>query len=81
MYRVIITPEAASDLERLAYSEPKAFAKASLFIGELREHPKTGTGIKGSTPFQLVSGTNQLCITWGCPLWHILPSSDFNFNW
>ena len=44
MYRVIITPEAAHDLERLAYSEPKAFEKANRFIAELREHPKTGTG-------------------------------------
>lgn len=44
MYKVIITPEAASDLERLSYSEPKAYAKANRFIGELREHPKTGTG-------------------------------------
>ena len=32
------------DLVRLAKSEPKAFAKASRFIDELKEHPKTGTG-------------------------------------
>lgn len=44
MYRVIITPEAALDLERLANNEPKAFAKANRFIAELKEHPKTGTG-------------------------------------
>jgi mRNA-degrading endonuclease RelE of RelBE toxin-antitoxin system len=40
-YRIIITPEAAKDLQRLAKSEPKAFAKANRFIEELKEHPKT----------------------------------------
>ncbi len=44
MFKVIISPEAALDLSRLAKSEPKAFAKANRFIEELREHPKTGTG-------------------------------------
>jgi len=43
-YKVIITPEAAKDLQRLAHNEPKAFEKASLLIKELEEHPKTGTG-------------------------------------
>ena len=43
-YKVIIMPEAALDLQRLARSEPKAFAKASRFIKELETHPKTGTG-------------------------------------
>ena len=40
-YRIIITPEAAKDLQRLGKSEPKAFAKANRFIEELKEHPKT----------------------------------------
>ncbi len=43
-YKVIIAPEAASDLQRLGRNEPKAFAKALRFIEELKEHPKTGTG-------------------------------------
>ncbi|MBP5502489.1 MAG: Txe/YoeB family addiction module toxin [Bacteroidales bacterium] len=43
-YRVIITPEAATDLQRLAKSEPNVFAKANRFITELKEHPKTGLG-------------------------------------
>lgn len=43
-YKVYILPEAAADLQRLAKSEPKAFAKAGRFLSELEEHPKTGTG-------------------------------------
>ena len=43
-YKIIISPIAASDLQRLAKSEPKAFAKATRFIEELKVHPKTGTG-------------------------------------
>ena len=43
-YKVIIMPEAARDLQRLALNEPKAFAKAGTFMKELEEHPKTGTG-------------------------------------
>ena len=35
-YKVFIMPEAASDLQRLAKNEPKAFAKANRFIEELR---------------------------------------------
>lgn len=43
-YNIIVTPEAARDLQQLAKSEPKAFAKANRFIEEIREHPKVGTG-------------------------------------
>ncbi|MBO4282272.1 MAG: Txe/YoeB family addiction module toxin [Bacteroidales bacterium] len=43
-YKVIISPKAEEHLLRLAKNEPKAFAKASRFIKELEEHPKTGTG-------------------------------------
>ena len=43
-FEIIISPEAASDLQRLAKSEPKSFAKANRFIEELKEHPTTGTG-------------------------------------
>ena len=43
-YNVVVSPKAAEHLQRLAHSEPKAFAKASRFLKELEEHPKTGTG-------------------------------------
>lgn len=43
-YKVIVMPEAAQDFQRLAKSEPKAFAKANRFLLELEEHPKTGLG-------------------------------------
>jgi toxin YoeB len=43
-FEVIISPEAARDLQRLGKSEPKAFAKANRFIEELKTHPKTGLG-------------------------------------
>ncbi len=43
-YEVRLTDRVKIDLVRLAKSEPKAFAKASRFLEELRVHPKTGTG-------------------------------------
>ena len=43
-YEVRLMHEAAADLVRLAKSEPKAYTKAKRFLGELAEHPKTGTG-------------------------------------
>ena len=43
-YRVTLSPTAMVHLQRLAKSEPKAFAKAGRFLKELEEHPKTGTG-------------------------------------
>ncbi len=43
-YDVIIMPEAALDLQRLAKSEPKAFSKANRLITELEAHPRTGLG-------------------------------------
>lgn len=43
-YRVTLSPTAMGHLQRLAKSEPKAFAKAGRFLKELEEHPKTGTG-------------------------------------
>ena len=39
-YKVFIMPEAASDLQRLAKNEPKAFAKANRFIEELQSTPR-----------------------------------------
>ena len=43
-YEVKLSDQVKIDLVRLAKSEPKAFAKASHFLEELKEHPKTGTG-------------------------------------
>ncbi len=43
-YKIRNTKQADEDLVRLAKSEPQAFKKASRFIEELKEHPKTGTG-------------------------------------
>lgn len=43
-YNVIVAPRAEKDLKRLLENEPKAYAKALSLIGELYEHPRTGTG-------------------------------------
>ena len=43
-YNVIVAPRAEQDLKRLLENEPKAYAKALSLIGELYEHPRTGTG-------------------------------------
>ncbi len=43
-YRIILSIRAEQDLFRLAKDEPKAFAKANLFLRELETHPKTGLG-------------------------------------
>ena len=37
-------PQALEDLAKLKKSEPAAFKKAGKLLGELQEHPKTGTG-------------------------------------
>lgn len=42
-YNVIVAPRAEKDLKRLLENEPKAYAKALSLIGELYEHPRTGT--------------------------------------
>ena len=44
MYNIDFTTEALEGLARLEKSEPKVYAKAVRFIGELKEHPKTGLG-------------------------------------
>lgn len=43
-YDVQIKEQAADDLKRLLRSEPKAYKKALQLIGELYDHPTTGTG-------------------------------------
>lgn len=44
MYTLTFAPQALEDLARLKKSEPIAFKKAGILLGELQEHPKTGTG-------------------------------------
>lgn len=43
-YIVEVKETAQTDLKRLLLNEPKAYKKALSLIGELYEHPKTGTG-------------------------------------
>lgn len=43
-YIVDISEPAQLDLKRLLRNEPKAYKKALQLIGELYDHPKTGTG-------------------------------------
>ena len=43
-YTVDIKEQAQYDLKRLLKDEPKVYYKALKLIGELYEHPKTGTG-------------------------------------
>ena len=43
-YKIVIQPEAALDMQRLAKNDPKAFNKVNRFLRELEIHPKTGTG-------------------------------------
>lgn len=55
-YNVIVAPRAEKDLKRLLENEPKAYSKAIKLIGELYEHPRTGTGkpepLSGDRPGQ-----------------------------
>lgn len=44
MYEVILSPDAAKDLAKLRKNEPNAFEKAYRLLGELKEHPRTGSG-------------------------------------
>ena len=44
MYNIVYSPKAIEDLKNLQRNEPAAFKKASKFIEELKEHPKTGLG-------------------------------------
>ncbi|MBR5118378.1 MAG: Txe/YoeB family addiction module toxin [Muribaculaceae bacterium] len=43
-YRITISPDAEKDIVILAKTDHKAFLKVQKLIGELREHPTTGTG-------------------------------------
>ena len=43
-YNIDYTDKAIAGLKRLKESEPKAYAKVQRLIGELKEHPQTGTG-------------------------------------
>lgn len=44
LFFVEIKEKAQFDLAKLAKDEPKAYQKAIKLIGELYEHPRTGTG-------------------------------------
>lgn len=44
IYTIDYTKDAIADLKTLQACDPKAFAKASKLIAELKEHPHTGTG-------------------------------------
>ena len=44
MYKIIYSPKAIEDLQKLKRSEPAAYKKADKFIKELKEHPQTDTG-------------------------------------
>ena len=44
MYEIQYKEQALIDLDSLKKNEPKAFLKATRFIEELKEHPKTGLG-------------------------------------
>ena len=44
MYTLTFAPQALEDLAKLKKSEPAAFKKAGKLLGELYDHPKTGTG-------------------------------------
>ena len=43
-YFVEIKDQAQHDLKRLSVNEPQAYKKALKLIGELYDHPQTGTG-------------------------------------
>ena len=43
-YTIEFEPKAEKGLEKLKRSEPSAFKKAVKLLGELAEHPRTGTG-------------------------------------
>lgn len=44
VYNVIVTEDAQYDLKKLLHNEQSAYKKAIKLIGELYEHPRTGTG-------------------------------------
>jgi toxin YoeB len=44
MYAIQYTKKAEDGLKKLRQSEPSAFKKALKLLGELIDHPKTGTG-------------------------------------
>ena len=44
MYEIEYREQALLDIYKLKKSEPAAYRKVESLIGELKEHPKTGTG-------------------------------------
>ena len=51
-FNVVLAPKAVKDLAFLLKNQPDAYRKALKLIGELYEHPRTGTG----KPEQLKGG-------------------------
>lgn len=43
-YKVIFTPQASEDVQRLQSVCPEAIKKLAKLLDELKEHPRTGTG-------------------------------------
>ena len=56
MYKIIYSPKAIEDLQKLKRSESAAYKKADKLIQELKDHPRTGTG----KPEQLKGGGGTL---------------------
>lgn len=44
MYEIEYQAQALLDIAKLKKDDPVAYKKVNIFIGELKEHPKTGTG-------------------------------------
>ena len=63
MYKIIYSPKAIEDLQKLKRSEPAAYKKADKFIKELKEHPKTGTGHPPFLPTSLDNNSIPLPFT------------------
>ena len=43
-YKVVFTPQATEDVQKLQRACPEAIKKLAKLLDELKEHPRTGTG-------------------------------------
>ena len=82
MYKLDYTDEAKLDMQRLKRDEPKAFQKLGKLLGELMEHPRTGTGkpeqLKGDRAGQCSRPTSQGSTAW-CTK-SAIPRSSYSFS-
>ena len=46
MYTIVFSEDAKKDLKELQKKAPQALTKLSRLLDELREHPRTGTGLR-----------------------------------